>query len=135
MIPNAKIARQTYRLARQSELVDFTENVQLIVDAGFPARQSSALRYSQLPAPIIVRASSTGRKGEVRIVVDDRVASRSVLMHAIEYSLDRNGWQNGASTAAVISWRRAYRMPRNCGCASSRWAPAETRANGRSRWR
>ena len=74
------------------------DNVQLIVNAGFTVQQDTGIRYnSKLPTPIITRAVSTGKRGEIRIVVDDQVPSSLVATHAIEYSLDRDsGWTNGA---------------------------------------
>ncbi len=89
-------------LLRQLDIVaDATEtlaagNPQIIVDAGFSLQQSSGQRFAgELPRPVILRAQSTGRKGEVRIVLDDIVPA-AVRTHAIEYSLDRGiGWQNG----------------------------------------
>ncbi len=71
-------------------------NPQLIVDAGFPVPQSPGQRYTgKLPAPAILRAFSTGKKGEVRVLLDD-FAPEAVLTHAIEYSEDRgNTWKNG----------------------------------------
>ena len=72
------------------------DNPQIIVDAGFSVQQNTGQRYTgELPPPVILRAYSTGKKGEVRIMLDD-VIPGAVRTHAIEYSLDRGtGWQNG----------------------------------------
>jgi len=69
---------------------------QLIVSAGFTVQQETSFRYNtKLPTPIITRATSTGKRGEVRIQVDDQVPAYAVATHAIEYSLDReSGWIN-----------------------------------------
>ena len=71
-------------------------NPQIIVDAGFSMQISTAQRYNgELPQPVILRAFSTGKKGEVRLVVDD-IIPNAVLTHVIEYTIDKNGaWQNG----------------------------------------
>lgn len=72
------------------------DNPQPIVDAGFSVQQSSGQRYAgRLPAPRILRAVSTGKKGEIRVIVDN-VVPNAVRTHVIEYSLDRgNAWANG----------------------------------------
>lgn len=72
-------------------------DAQMIVNAGFTLQQSTGVRYTdKLPAPVVVRAVSTGKRGEVRIVLDDQVPATVVATHAVEYSLDReSGWQNG----------------------------------------
>jgi hypothetical protein len=71
-------------------------NPQIIVEAGFTIQQSSGQRYTgELPPPVILRAFSTGKKGEIRISLDDIVPT-AVRTHAIEYSLDKgSNWQNG----------------------------------------
>lgn len=72
------------------------DNLQIIMEAGFTTQQSTGQRYiGELPAPVILRAFSTGKKGEIRIMLDDIVPA-AVRTHAIEYSLNReSGWQNG----------------------------------------
>lgn len=96
----AKNLARTELMRHVNELADGLErmsgnNRQLIVDAGFSIRQSNNLRYSRLPAPNILRAFSTGKKGEIRVVLDNLVPS-AVRTHAVEYSLDGgNAWING----------------------------------------
>lgn len=72
------------------------EDVQLVIDAGFTVHQSLGLRYSdQLPQPSIVKAESTGKKGEIRLLIDD-IVPKAVLTHAVEFSTDQGvTWQNG----------------------------------------
>lgn len=72
------------------------DDSQLIVETGFSLVQSSGLRYAgKLPAPVIRRASSTGRKGELRLNIANTFP-QAVRMHAIELSYDRGQtWQNG----------------------------------------
>ncbi len=84
------------QLATALELLE-QGNGQLIINAGFLLQQDTGLRYSgRLPAPVILRANSTGKKGEVRMLIDDMAPVSAVTNHAIEYSVDRgNGWQNG----------------------------------------
>ena len=72
-------------------------DTQRIVDAGFSPQESTSLRYSnQMPAPVILRATSTGKKGQLRIVINDFIP-KVVRSHALQYSLDKGvTWKNGA---------------------------------------
>jgi hypothetical protein len=106
-------------------------NPQIIVDAGFSLQQSSGQRFAgELPPPVILRAQSTGKKGEVRIVLDDLIPG-AVRTHAIEYSLDRGiGWQNGEYNS-----RRNF-IAKGLPHASELWIHLKSIGNGdsKSQW-
>ncbi len=73
------------------------DNEQLIVDAGFDLRAERGPAFSgKLPPPEILKAGSTGRRGEVRLVLKNAFP-RAVTMHAVEYSADlAESWRNGS---------------------------------------
>lgn len=94
-LSQAALVRQLDSIASALETLA-GDDVQLLVDAGFSVQQSLGLRYSdRLPQPLIQKAESTGKKGEIRVVVDD-IVPRAVLTHAVEFSTDQGiTWQNG----------------------------------------
>lgn len=63
---------------------------QLIVQAGFRVQLANGARFKGgvLPAPQIVRAISTGKKGQIRISLKNTFP-RAVRTHAFEFSLDQ----------------------------------------------
>lgn len=89
------LRRRLHALAGALETLA-ADDPQLIFDAGFSTKQSTTVRLLQLPKPSILRAFSTGKKGEIRVQVEDETPG-STLLYALEYSLSRDGgWQNGA---------------------------------------
>ncbi len=99
----AKNLAQAALLVQLEELATALEKLaqgdhQLIVDAGFSIGQikSSSRLTGPLPTPVITQASSTGKRGEVRIRLADPAPRSAVATYAVEYSLEREaGWQNG----------------------------------------
>ena len=71
-------------------------DLQMIADAGFIIQFPTRQRYTgALPAPTVLRAGSTGKHGEVRVVLKDTYPE-AVLTHCIEYSSDQGqSWSNG----------------------------------------
>ncbi len=98
------LARKNAQLALLEQLDTFAtaletlakQNEHLIVEAGFRVHKSRNLRTDvELPVPLILRAISTGLKGQIQVVVDDQTDARKVATHAFEYSTDREHWTNG----------------------------------------
>ena len=66
-----------------------------IVNAGFTPRAQSQRFTGPVEPPRNLRASGTGRRGEIRIGLEDPMPG-IVRTHALEFSLDQGAsWQNG----------------------------------------
>ncbi len=98
------LARKNAQLALLEQLDAFAtaletlakQNEHLIVEAGFRVHKSRNVRNDgELPVPLIVRAITTGVKGQIQVVVDDQTEARAIATHAFEYSTDREHWTNG----------------------------------------
>lgn len=72
-----------------TNLVEFAgNNIQLLIDAGLTVRAERAIPFTgTIPEPEIVRAISTGKRGQIRITLKDALPN-VVVTHAVEYSTD-----------------------------------------------
>lgn len=97
---NAARDQLMYLLDRVVSILELNEEdtQERILEAGFNLQSRTNRRPrggNHLSAPVVVHAMSTGRKGELQILLEHE-APRNVLNYAIEYSHDQGtSWQNG----------------------------------------
>lgn len=96
-IKNKALKMVVQALDKVSNALDaqVTDDAVLILAAGFQLRQAPTKFKGYISIPQVVRVASTGRKGTLRIQLKDE-APGMVVMHAVEYSVDRGqSWNNG----------------------------------------